>query len=170
MNTQEINNKIEILTNAFDYLLNSDWLFFNNAPSTVISAANSSYCVIGELLELLTQKQTGESLLSSLKLIIDGEKSKGFFQFIIHVELKHFIFLVKNECINNGHGGARKGAGRKKSMPTVQTRVPESLLPFINQLTDNFKLLDMENDKALITYTHDNLLWLANFIEEEREK
>ncbi|TBT80455.1 hypothetical protein D5E71_25675, partial [Vibrio parahaemolyticus] len=53
---------------------------------------------------------------------------------------------VLKMTLNNKHGGARKGSGRKKlTDPTEQIRVPSSLAIFITQLKDLYKGLSHED-------------------------
>ncbi len=47
--------------------------------------------------------------------------------------------LKSEESIKNCHGGVREGAGRKKSAPTKQVRVPEDLVHVVAALVEAYR-------------------------------
>ncbi|EJB8544234.1 hypothetical protein MW369_004768 [Vibrio parahaemolyticus] len=70
--------------------------------------------------------------------------------------------------LNNKHGGARKGSGRKKlTDPTEQIRVPSSLAIFITQLKDLYKGLSHE-DQIEVRDQIRNLIHFAKLNQMEK--
>ncbi len=125
------------LKHDFDRLLAHEWEIINESvPNEIKRCIDDSVASIEFLSSTINQTQAAQRLLDNLNLVRRGIKSKHFFQYVVYPDLEHFFYLLKNDA---KHGGVRQGAGRKKSAPTNQVRVPEDLVHVVAALVDVYK-------------------------------
>ncbi|EGR0774342.1 hypothetical protein EW125_13650, partial [Vibrio cholerae] len=154
MDNQTLTNSLESLQVYFDKLR----AMHTYEDSRATRYLESSRALIKNLMLFIdcSNRSVGERMIANIDLLISGEKTGLFFESGLYSQLSSFKFI----CLNDNtlsHGGARKGAGRKKQEPTIQIRVPQSLVDLLIELKSHYACLDDES-KYL---TRENLMALV---------
>ncbi|ELP6122392.1 hypothetical protein QTV43_003617 [Vibrio vulnificus] len=140
MNIKTLNQITQDLQDRFDALQSMDFQTDSNAVRQMVLCIQ----IIESLVSLLDDV-TGacpERMVSNLKLLLSGEKSKFFFSNIVYPELPHLIYLCNNSPKISNHGGARDGSGRKPKRPTKQIRIDSDLAESFKLMSDYYQSLD----------------------------
>lgn len=118
--------------------------------SRAIRYLESSRALIKNLMPFIDSSNysVGQRMIANIDLLISGEKTGLFFESGVYSQFSSFKFI----CLNDNtlsHGGARKGAGRKKQEPTIQIRVPQSLADLLIEFKSNYLRLDDESKNLI---------------------
>lgn len=142
MDNQTLTNSLESLQVYLDKLR----AMHTYEDSRTIRYLESSRALIKNLMPFIdfSNRSVGERMIANIDLLISREKTGLFFESGVYSQLSSFKFICLND-INHSHGGARKGAGRKKQEPTVQIRVPQSLADLLIDFKSNYVRLDDES-------------------------
>ncbi|MEZ9657518.1 hypothetical protein AB4277_22985 [Vibrio splendidus] len=134
-------NMINSVRETFDFLSAHEWNLIDSSHGTTYHKRLVDCCnEVEQLVSTLNQQQAGERFLNNLKLVLNGSKSKHFFEHIVYPELDHIVYLIQNDSIT--HGGVREGAGRKVKRPTKQIRIDEDLAESFKMMSDYYQSLD----------------------------
>ncbi|EOG4148801.1 hypothetical protein ACLB4W_002892 [Vibrio cholerae] len=146
MDNQTLINTLDSLQTYLDKLRT----MHTYEDSRAIRYLESSRVLIKNLMPFIdcSNRSVGERMIANIDLLISGEKTGLFFESGVYSQLSSFKFICLNDN-NHSHGGARKGAGRKKQEPTIQIRVPQSLADLLIDFKSSYVRLDDES-KALI--------------------
>ncbi|MEZ9289127.1 hypothetical protein [Vibrio lentus] len=154
------------LKNIFDSLLASEWDVIDFlTPHEICRAIDDSVSIIEFLSSTINQTQAAQRLLDNLNLVRRGIKSKHFFQYVVYPDLEHFFYLLKNDA---KHGGVRQGAGRKKSAPTKQVRVPEDLAHVVAALVEVYKSGRWDSDYRTRVSRYINETDMATLVDDSK--
>lgn len=103
------------------------------------------------------------SLGEKVEALITEQKKVMFVDNDAYEILSHEIKTLsarRNEIISAiSHGGARKGAGRKKGEPTTLIRICEEVEPLLKQISDGYKCAQDKTayQHALIEFIDSNV-------------
>lgn len=141
MDNQTLNALLDNLKSYFDTLNSLDFDLAKEKNNKVIRNIEASISLIKCSTQCLDNVVNAcpERIISNLKLVLTGEKSKHFFEYVIYPEFDYLACLCRNGI---SHGGARKGAGRKAKRPTTQIRIDKDLAESFKMMSDYYQLLD----------------------------
>lgn len=147
MDNQTLTNSLESLQVYLDKLRS----MYTYEDSRAIRYLESSRALIKNLMPFIdcSNRSVGERMISNIDLLISGDKTGLFFESGVYSQLSSFKFICLNDNAHS-HGGARKGAGRKKQEPTVQIRVPHSISDLLIDFKSSYVRLDDESKDFIL--------------------